>query len=123
MARNRRKHTNPLPVGALARWVVGLFFLMILGLSYVAFKNQMHVNGGAIDKLERELTELKTQNEVVRARISSLSSRMHLQRRLDSGFISMVEITPDRIVRLDHKTIESGGEPAIRAVANERVAQ
>jgi len=122
MARNRRKHTNPLPVGGIAKCVLALFFLGIFGLSYVAFKNQMHANGDNIEKLERELAELRTENEVVRARISKLSSRTYLRHRLDSGFISMMPIANERIVRLN--TIpNTRNENAIRPVANERVGE
>ena len=122
MARNRRKHTNPLPIGGITKCVLALFFLGIFGLSYVAFKNQMHANGDNIERLERELAELRTQNEVVRARISKLSSRTYLRQRLESGFISMLPIANDRIVRLN-SIPGSGTENAIRAVANERVGE
>jgi cell division protein FtsB len=121
MARNRKKHTNPLPVGGIAKCVLALFLLGIFGLSYVAFKNQMHANGDNIEKLERELAELRTENEVVRARISKLSSRTSLQQRLDSGFISMTPIANERIVRLN--VTSNRGENAIRPVANERVGE
>jgi len=99
MAGNRKRN-NTLPLGSMAPWIVGLVFLCLTGVCYVGFKTQMHLAGNKMKLLERELSELDTQNEVLRAQISALSSRKQLQRHLDSGFISMIPITNDKIVRL-----------------------
>jgi cell division protein FtsB len=101
MARNRRKHANSLPFVPLVRWVIAFVFLLIAGLSYVYFKNQLHATGRQIKELEKELAALTTQNEALRGQISLLSSRTVLQRHLDRGFIKMVPITNDRIVRMN----------------------
>lgn len=100
MSTNRKKHTNVVQVGALARWLVMAIFLAATGLSYVYLKNQLHATGGEVKRLERDLAELTTRNEVARAQIASLSSRTVLQRRLNEGFIKMIPITDDRIVRV-----------------------
>lgn len=109
-----RKRTNTLRLGSMAPWIVGVVFLGVTGLCYVGFKTQMHLTFNKIKVLERELTELDTQNEVLRSQISTLSSRKQLQRHLDSGFITMVPITDDQIVRVS----TSGG----RALASEMQA-
>lgn len=116
MARNRRKN-NTLHFGSLAPWVVAVAFLGVTGLFYVGFKTQMHLTGNQIKILERELAELNTRNEVLRARISSLASRRELQRRLERGEISMIPITNDKIVRINERTAPSQA-PEMRAVSN-----
>jgi hypothetical protein len=98
---NRRKHANSIPVASLAKWVIAAFFLGVAGLSYVYFKNQLHATGTEIKALERQVAELDTSFEIVRGKISMLSSRAMLQRRLNEGFIKMVPISDDRIVRLN----------------------
>ncbi len=95
-----RKRTNTLNFGSMAPWIVGVVFLGVTGLCYVGFKTQMHLTFNKIKVLERELVELNTQNEVLRSQVSTLSSRKQLQRYLDSGFIAMVPIADENIVRL-----------------------
>ncbi len=97
-----RKRTNTLAFGSMAPWIVGVIFLGVTGVCYVGFKTQMHLTGNKIKVLERELVDLDTQNEVLRAQISYLSSRKQLQRHLDSGFIAMVPIANENIVRVGH---------------------
>lgn len=116
MAGNRRKHSNTVQVGSLLKWVIATFFLGIVGLSYVYLSNQMHTRSNEIGKLEKELGELKVLNEEAEARIAQLSSRTVLQRRLNEGFIKMVAITDDRIVRVSAPSHGPGNE--IRAVSN-----
>lgn len=97
---NRRKHTNTVPVAALIRWMVVAFFLGVVGLSYVYFKNQMQTTGNEIRSLESQLSALSTQDDTMRAQIDRLSSHSYLQRRLAEGFIQLTPIRDDRIVRV-----------------------
>jgi hypothetical protein len=81
-------------------------------------KNQLHTTGRQIKALEQELAGLKTRNDVLRAHVASLSSRNTLQRQLATGFIKMVPISSDHIVRWN------GIQPSIamedlRRVSNE----
>jgi len=122
MAANRRKHANTVPVAGILRWTVVALFVLIAGLGYVYFKNQQHATGNEIKNLERQLADLTTQNDIVRAKISQLSSRSYLQKRLADGFIHMTPITDDRIVRLNtlppsrNTAAATSGE--LRAVSN-----
>lgn len=117
MAGNRKRHSNTVQVGSLLKWVVAAFFLGVVGLSYVYLSNQMHTRENEIGKLEKELGELKVLNEEAQGRIAQLSSRTVLQRRLNEGFIKMIPITDDRIVRINVPAHAAGDE--IRAVANQ----
>jgi cell division protein FtsB len=99
MARNRKKQSNTIQLGALAPVVVLIAFIGFFALSFVFLKIQLHTTGRQIKGLEQELAGLKTQNDVLRAQVASLSSRNTLQRRLATGFIKMTPISSDRIVR------------------------
>jgi len=116
MAGNRKRHSNTVQVGSLLKWVVALFFLGVVGLSYVYLSNQMHARGNEISKREKELAELKVRNEDAEARVAQLSSRAVLQRRLSDGFIKMIAITDNHIERINAPVRVSGNE--LRAVAN-----
>ena len=122
MAHNRKKHTNTLPVASLARWIFVAFFIGVTGLGFVYLKNQLHSTGDEIKTLERKLDDLTTQNNLMHGRISSLSSRTMLQRRLNEGFIKMIPVSDDRIVRVGVQPSRlAAGE--IRAVSNEVAAK
>ena len=115
---NRRKHTNAVPVAALARSIAVAFLFGVLGLAFVYFKNQQHATGAQIRLLEKELASLMNQNEAAASRIALLSSRSVLQRRVEEKVINMKPITGDKIVRIN-TTEREGNE--LRAVANEEV--
>jgi len=119
MAANRRRHTNSVPVAGIVKWIIVALFLGIAGLSYVYFKNQQHTTGNDIKSLERQLADLIGQNDVACARISQLSSRSYLQKRLSEGFIHMVPITDDRIVRITTAPQQHIAANELRAVANQ----
>jgi cell division protein FtsB len=98
--RNQKRDINRIRLGSLATWLLPTLLLGLIGLSFVYVKNQLHASGSELKMLERELAEITTQNEVLKARIASLSSRATLQRRLDEGFIKLIPISGDRIVRV-----------------------
>jgi hypothetical protein len=100
MAVNRKKHTAQINIAPLAKVIALVFFAGFIGLMFVYLKNGLHPQGGQIKDLERELAELNTKNEVLKTKIASLSSRAVLQRRLNEGFIKMIPISDDRIVRV-----------------------
>jgi hypothetical protein len=112
---NRRKHANTIPVASLARWIVAAVFLGLAGLSYVYVKNQLHATGNELKALERQLADIDTEAELVRTKISALSSHSALQRRLKEGFIKMVPVSDDRIVRLNAAPSERAD---VRPVSN-----
>lgn len=117
---NRRRTINAVPVISVAIWIVVAAFLGTAGLYYVYGKNQLQFTGMTIKRLERERDELLTQNEFVRSRIAWLSSRTELERRRAEGFITLIPITDDRIVRVGVNV--AAREDDLRPVANERTA-
>jgi len=122
MALNRKKHVNSLPVHWLARSIFSAILVGVMGLGYVYLKNQQASTGDEMKNMERKLSDLMTQNEVLHGRISTLSSRTTLQRRVNEGFIKMIPVSENRIVRLNGTP---NGAPMriaageIRAVSNE----
>lgn len=120
MSANRRRHANVLPIASWATWIVLATFLASSGLYYVYCKNQLHTRGAQIKTLERELTELRNQNEVVQARIAMLSSphALRTRREQDRNFLAdYKEISRDRLVLMGDRLLPAQiGE--LQAVAN-----
>lgn len=101
MPGNRRRNANAVPLASMATWIVVCLFLGVAGLGYVWLKNQLHLRGGSIKKLEREHAELGTQNAAVRIRIVELSSMVAIKRRYENDKTrlgGLIEIPDDKIV-------------------------
>ncbi len=123
MSRNRRRHNNEVPMRALSPWLVIAVIALVGCMTWVYFKNQLHTRGREVKELEIALRELKTQNDALRPRIDTLSSRIALQKRLSEGFIRMVPITQDHIVQVTFAQPPVAAEGEIRTVANEGARQ
>ena len=115
---NRKRHTNPVQVGSMLKWVVVAAFLCIAGLSYVYISNQTQRSANDLGKLENELKRLKDLNSAAEVTIEGLRSTKELQRRMDEGFIKLVPITDGSIVRINEPR-QAADE--IRPVANSGV--
>jgi len=124
MSRNRRRHANPFPMRALSPWFVIAAILLIGGMTWVYFKNQLVTRGREIKDMEKQLVELNTGIEALRPKIAALSSRTALQHRLDEGVIQMIPIRQDRIVQVSfNQPAETAQVNEIRAVSNERISR
>src|SRR5579884_1479328 len=117
MNRSRRRNCNAVHAASLVRWIVVTAFLALAGLSYVYLTLQLYHLGERRKALENELAALRTQNDIASAQIAALTSRSALQRRLKEGYLKMVPIPEDKIVRL---TVPARlpDEDEIRPVAN-----
>jgi hypothetical protein len=100
MSRRQRKNVNRVNAPALARWIVITGFLALAGLCYVYLTLQLHRLGDGKKALENELVSLRQQNDVANVQIAALTSRSALQRRLKEGYLKMVPIAEQNIVRL-----------------------
>ncbi len=118
MNRSRRKNFNAIDAPSLARWIVLTLFIALSGLIYVYLSIQLHRLGDQQNKLEKQLASLRSQNEVATGQITALTSRAALQRRLKEGYIKMIPIAEQNIVRLNAPA-RSPEEDAIQPVANE----
>ncbi len=119
MNRRRRKNFNPIDAPALARWIVIVAFLAATGLSYVYLSVQLHHQGVQRRALEQDLIATRTQNEDAKVQIAALTSRTALQRRLKEGYLQMIPITEQSIVRLNSSS-HPAGEDEVQAVVNQR---
>ena len=117
MNRSRRRNWNAVNAASLARWIVVAAFLALAGLSYVYLTLQLYHLGERRKAIENELASLRTQNDVTSAQIAALTSRSALQRRLKEGYLKMIPISENNIVRLTIPA-RSAEENAIQPVAN-----
>ena len=97
---NRRRTTNLIEVNFLARWLGVMFLLGLTGLYFVYIKNQQHAVGNQSRMIESAIAELEARNEALNARITALTSRGALQRRVDEGFIHLEPIRDTAIARI-----------------------
>lgn len=113
MNRNRKTITHSIRVSSILQVVVSTVVLAAAGLSYVYLKNQLLQYGDIQRQLERELTELRADNEVVRTQIASLSSRVVLEKRLAKDSLGLVPIGSDQIVRVNERHNTVGDAPKV----------
>ena len=113
-----RKNLNPIDAPALARWIVIVTFFAITGLSYVYLTVQLHHLGVQRQSLEQELEATRTQNEDARVQIATLTSRTSLQQRLKEGYLQMIPIAEQNIVRLNIPP-QKAGQDEVQPVVNQ----
>lgn len=121
MSDNRRRHANTIAVGSLAKWIVIAFFAGAIGLSYVYLKHQLHAGGSQTVALAKELDRLTGENRAVAGQISKLSSTREMARLAKEGWIKMIPIPEERIVRVNQPARNEPSE--IRPVANAGVSR
>ena len=119
MNRHRRKNFNPIDAPSLARWIVITAFLATTGLSYVYLTVQLHHQGVQKKMLEQELIATRAQNEDAKVQFAALTSRTALQRRLKEGYLKMIPITEQNIVRLN-SSARPAGEDELQPVVNKQ---
>ncbi len=117
---NRRRHANPIQIAPLFGWLAFAAIIAACGLLYVYVKNQQHALGGQKREVEKAIAEVRAHNEVLLARISALSSRLALQRKLDQGLIALMPIQDASIARLS-PPVSVGRDKMLRTAANERL--
>ena len=122
MQRARRKQFNAINAASLARWIVVTALLAVAGLIYVYVNLQLYQLGDQKKKLEVELTNIRSEIDVANVQIAALTSRSALQRRLKEGYLKMVPIAEQNIVRVNPPSGTSG-EDAIQPVSNPRAGR
>ena len=117
----RARQFNRLNAASLARWMVMTALVALAGLCYVYLTLQLHWLGDRQKAIETTLAGLRKQNDVADVQIAALTSRSALQRRLKEGYLKMIPITEQNIVRL--APIHPSEENPIRPVANDQVSR
>ena len=118
MQAQRRKALNSVHAASLARWIAVTASLAMTGLIYVYLSLQLHDLGDRKKALENELASLRAQNEVASAQIAALTSRSAMQRRLKEGYLKMIPISEQSIVRLSAPPHAPGEEDVLQPIAN-----
>jgi hypothetical protein len=115
----RRKSFNSVNAASLARWIALTGFLALTGLIYVYLTLQLYHLGDRKKALETELTNLRLQNDIARAQITARTSHLALQRQLKDGYLKMIPIAEQNIVRLSAPR-PARVEDTVQPVANKR---
>jgi hypothetical protein len=121
MNQNRKKITYSIKFASISKVFVCTALLASAGLTYVYLKNQLHQYGDVQRKLEKELVDFKSNNEVVRSQLASLSSRGVLEKKLAKNSLGLMPIANDQIVRLNQRHDPVGDE--LRVVSNRGINQ
>lgn len=118
----QRKQFNVINAASLARWIVITAFVAVTGLIYVYLTVQLYHLGDRKKELERQLVNVRAENDVAQVQIAALTSRSALQRRLKEGYLKMIPIAEQSIVRLNTPAGEPA-ENAVQPVANQRTTR
>lgn len=100
MKGNRRRATNAIEVNFVARILTLCFLAGMAALFFVYLKNQQHAVGDKSRVVEQQLHELEARNMALEARITALTSRGYLQRKLDEGYIRLEAVRDTAVARV-----------------------
>lgn len=98
---NHRRANNGIEVPLLAQWLMLVFALGLIGLFFVYLKNQQHALGEQMRLVEQKKIELHAHQEALVAKVTSLTSRGALQRRLEEHYVDLVPIPETAIARMN----------------------
>lgn len=93
-------NSNPIQIGKILCVSSVVTILLAVGLGFVYIKNQQFAIGEQIRQTERKIQQVRSENDVLLAKVTELTSRPALQARVKSGYIAVVNITSDKIARL-----------------------
>jgi len=119
--RPRTRAINPLQLSRVLLYLALALVAGAAGICYVSLKNTQHALGEKVRETERELKEYRARNQYYQSHNASLSSRMMLQNRLKSGFITMVPVSATDIARLTPPAIATE-DGAVRTAATNPVS-
>ena len=118
--RPRSRAINPLQISRVLLYFALALVVGAAGICYVSLKNTQHDLGERVRKTESEIKQYRERNQYYLSSIASLSSRMALRSKLESGFISMIPVPATAIARLTPPAVD-GNEMAQAVAANPRL--
>lgn len=122
MNTNRRKQVNPVHFSALVRSLLVAALLGASGLCFLFIKNQQFALAEEIRQMEKKIANARAMNETLLARVTELSSRAALQKRVADGFISVKPIQDNVIARLTPPS-QATADGVLRTAFNEGIRQ
>jgi cell division protein FtsB len=111
----RRAPAPSIRIASLCKVIISAVFIASAGISYVYLKNQLKLSGDKQIDLERQLAEVRKENEATQLQIDNLTSLAALKKRLAQNSFGLVPITTDAVVRLNQD--EPNGDD-LRVVSN-----
>ena len=115
-------NSNPIQIGKILCVSTIVAILLGVGLGFVFLKNQQFAIGEQIRQTERKIQQIRAENEVLLAKVTELTSRPALQARVKSGYITVVNITSDKIARLT-PPVQATEDGILRTAFNEASQQ
>jgi len=97
----RRAPAPSIRIASLCKVIISAVFIASAGISYVYLKNQLKLSGDRQIELERQLAEVRKENEGMQLQIDNLTSLAALKKRLAQNSFGLVPITTDQVVRLN----------------------
>lgn len=114
---NRKKANNGIEVPLLTQWLVLFFVLGLSGLFFVYLKNQQHAIGKQTRIIEEQLVGARAHNDALMAKITALTSRGSLQRKLDEKSLDLIPIRETAIARISVPLPSQQDENVVRTAA------
>lgn len=97
---NRRRATNAIEIDFVARMLALVLLVVMAALFFVYLKNQQHAVGNRSRLVEKEIRESEARDHALEARISSMTSRAYLQRKLEEGYIRLEAVRDTAVARI-----------------------
>lgn len=117
-----RKPSNRLQISKVLITLITLVIVGVAAVFYVSLKIEQHALGERVRESERLVRDLRSQNQDLTSRIASLSSRVALRSRIDSGFVALIPVQNTAIARLTPPVIATA-DGVLRTAANQSVIQ
>jgi preprotein translocase subunit SecY len=117
-----RKPSNRLQISKVLVTLITLIIVGVAAVFYVSLKIEQHALGEHVLESERVVRELRSQNQDLTSRIASLSSRVALRSRIDSGFVALIPVQNTAIARLSPPAVATA-DGVLRTAANQSVIQ
>jgi preprotein translocase subunit SecY len=117
-----RKPSNRLQISKILVTLITLIIVGVAAVFYVSLKIEQHALGEHVLESERVVRELRSQNQDLTSRIASLSSRVALRSRIDSGFVALIPVQNTAIARLSPPAVATA-DGVLRTAANQSVIQ
>src|SRR5258708_9257710 len=101
MNSNRRAPAPSIRIASLCKVIIAAVFIASAGISYVYLKNQLKLSGDKQIELERQLAEVRKDNDRIQLQIDSLTSLAAINRNLPQNSFGLVPLTIDHVDRLN----------------------
>src|SRR5258708_33219105 len=98
MNSNRRAPAASIRIASLCKVIIAAVFIASAGVSYVYLKNQLKLSGDKQIELERQLAEVRKDNERMQLQIDSLTSLAAIKRKMAQKSFRLVPISTGQVV-------------------------